>query len=170
MERYWFLSYKKGARESSLEQLRTSVEYHRESSSAPIRKIFEEELTRRLEIEKEEEEMQGLMPMVEEWNKKQLLKAMGVWTEDSPNPPPKRKTKPTLEIRPEKPILKIVTNHAENLLPPPPNKQMKTYYEEIQEGIRHGCGCLVMSEGEWKERVKQECDDCYYTYGDGSSP
>jgi len=44
----------------------------------------------------------------------------------------------------------------------------RKHAEELQDGTRHGCGCLVRSDGDWKERVKQECDDCYYTYGDGA--
>jgi hypothetical protein len=44
----------------------------------------------------------------------------------------------------------------------------RKYAEELRDGTRHGCGCLVRSNGDWKERLKQECDDCYYTYGDGA--
>jgi hypothetical protein len=161
IERYQYLGFKKSLRESTLENLHLSLAFWKDQPDKI--QLIEEEITRRILIAKEEEEMKLLQPIVDKWNHKQLLKAMGVWTEDY-TPPVKKVTtpKPTL-------LVPVVTTCERNtLLPPPPNSQMQTHYEEIEKGLRHGCGCLVRLEGEWKERQKSECDDCYYTYGDGA--
>ena len=161
IERYQYLGFKKSLREQPLEKLEECRDFWKGFPEKMI--LLEEEIARRITIQKEEEEMRLLEPIMEEWGRQQMLKAMGVLIEEKPKPIVKNTPKPTI-------ILSLAETKKEQniLLPPPPNSQMKTYYEEIEKGIRHGCGCLVRSEGEWKERVKQECDDCYYTYGDGA--
>lgn len=163
IKRYQILAHRKCAREATTQQLREWLSLQPENHW--YTEILNEELQKREVHEKEEEEIKELQPIMDEYNRKQMLKAMGVWVEEKVVP--KQVKKPSIVLQTE-PASSIPTKPVENLLPPPPNKQMKTYYEEIQEGIRHGCGCLVRSEGEWKERVKQECDECYYTYGDGA--
>ena len=161
IERYQYLGFKKSLREQPLEKLEECRTFWKDSLEKMV--LLEKEIARRITIQKEEEEMRQLEPIVEEWGRQQMLKAMGVLTEETQKPLVKKTSKPTI-------ILSLDKRQEEQktLLPPPPNAQMNTFYKEIEKGIRHGCGCLVRSEGKWKERVKQECDDCYYTYGDGA--
>ena len=161
IERYQYLGFKKSLREQPLEKLEESRAIWKDSPEKLA--LLEEEIARRITIQKEEDEMRQLEPIMEEWGRQQMLKALGVLTEETPRPFVKNKTKPTI-------ILPLAERQEEQktLLPPPPNAQMKKFYEEIEKEICHGCGCLLRSEGEWKERWKSECDDCYYNYGDGA--